>query len=66
MRSTVEVSSPVLADSVVAGMEGATMMARARHDTAPLQNVATMLRITVAAALDTAGETRQEERGKHD
>ena len=41
-----------LADSVVAGMEGATMLARARHDTAVLGHVAATLRSAVAAALD--------------
>lgn len=40
-----------LADSVVAGMEGATMLARARHDTAPLRHAAATLRTAVAAAL---------------
>lgn len=39
-----------LADSVVAGMEGATMLARARRDTAPLHHVAAALRAAVAAA----------------
>lgn len=42
-----------LADSVVAGMEGATMLARTRRDTAPLRHVAATLRTAVAAALPT-------------
>ncbi|MDQ6805641.1 MAG: TetR/AcrR family transcriptional regulator [Actinomycetota bacterium] len=42
----------VLADAVIAGLEGATMMARARRDPAPLEHVATTLGAMVAAALD--------------
>lgn len=43
-----------LADSVVAGLEGATMMARARRDAAPLLHVATTLGALVAAELHSA------------
>jgi TetR/AcrR family transcriptional repressor of lmrAB and yxaGH operons len=42
-----------LADTVVASLEGATMLARARHDTTPLHNTARMLAISVNAALDS-------------
>lgn len=42
-----------LADAVVAGLEGATMLARARRDTTPLRNTARMLAISVNAALDS-------------
>lgn len=48
-----------LADSVVAGMEGATMLARTRHDTAPLQHVAATLRTAVAAALPSPSAAPQ-------
>lgn len=44
----------MLADSVVAGPGGATMMARARRDAAPLEHVATTRGVMVAAALDEA------------
>ncbi len=47
----------VLADAVIAGLEGATMMARARRDPAPLQHVATTLGALVAAAVDQAVAT---------
>lgn len=40
-----------LADSVIAGLEGATMLARARLDTAPLLHVAATLRTAATAAL---------------
>lgn len=41
-----------LADSIVAGLEGATIMARARRDTAPLEHVAALLAAAVATALE--------------
>lgn len=44
-----------LADAVVAGLEGATILARARRDTTPLRNTARMLAISVKAA--TSGAT---------
>jgi AcrR family transcriptional regulator len=40
-----------LADTIVAGVEGATMMARASRDSAPLARVGTALRAAVAASL---------------
>jgi TetR/AcrR family transcriptional regulator, lmrAB and yxaGH operons repressor len=40
-----------LADGVVAAMEGATMLARARRDVTPIHNVARMARLMVDAAL---------------
>lgn len=40
-----------LADTIVAGLEGATMLARARRDTAPLYHVAASLKAAVAAEL---------------
>lgn len=51
-----------LADSVVAGMEGATMLARARQDTAPLHHVAATLRTAVAAALPPPPKRRTQKR----
>jgi TetR/AcrR family transcriptional repressor of lmrAB and yxaGH operons len=51
-----------LADSVIAGMEGATMLARARHDTAPLRHVAATLRTAVAAALPRPSTARQKQK----
>ena len=45
-----------LADGVVAGMEGATMLARSRRDPAPLEHMAAMLRNAVAAAIPPAAE----------
>jgi len=40
-----------LADCVIAGLEGATLLARARRDTAPLEHVAAMLGAVLAAEL---------------
>ena len=42
----------MLADNVIASLEGATMMARARHDTTPLEQMGDMLGGVVAAVLD--------------
>jgi len=41
-----------LADTVVAGLEGATIMARSKRDAAPLRHVATTLGATVEASLE--------------
>jgi TetR/AcrR family transcriptional repressor of lmrAB and yxaGH operons len=44
-----------LADCVIAGLEGATMLARARRDTAPLEHVATMLGAMLATERGSVG-----------
>ena len=43
-----------VADAVIAGLEGATMMARARRDATPLRHVATTLGRLVAATVDAS------------
>ena len=48
----------VLADDVIVGLEGATMLARARRDTAPLVQTGVMLGTVVCASVRDAERAR--------